>query len=82
MKIFIILIGCIFIYGCAEEIVPPPPAEKTALPPATEKTTEPEPGVTDYFTGRQHMRIYKKMKSKLEEINKSRQEQQEQYNDF
>ena len=70
MKIFIVLIGCIFIYGCANQT------------PTSDKEETSEPGVIDYMTGRQQIRTYKKIKSKLEEIDKSRQEQQEQYNDF
>ena len=53
--------------GCAKE----------AAGPVEEETSE--PGVIDYLTGAEHIKQYKKMKSKLEDINKSRQEQ---YDDF
>jgi len=36
-----------------------------------EKKESPEPGVLDYLTGAEHLKTYKKTKSKIEDINKS-----------
>ena len=66
-KITIILVGCLCIYGCGNQ-----------TPTSVEKE-EAEPGVIDYLTGAEHIKQYKKIKSKIEDINKSREER---FNDF
>lgn len=52
---FVIIILTIFLAGCAKE---------------TSTTDKPKPGTVDYITGAEQIRTYKKVKSKIEDINK------------
>ena len=56
--------------GCVCEIPPETKKEKTE----TKKEEPKEPGVIDYMTGREHIRVYKRTKSKLDAINKKLEE--------
>ena len=74
-RFFIIsfVVGCsaVFLCGCTE-----------GGPATRQKTTEPktrEPGIIDYMTGSQQIKVYQKTKSKLEDIQKT---QEKKYNEF
>jgi PBP1b-binding outer membrane lipoprotein LpoB len=58
----VIIVLAVFLSGCTKES------------PATDKA---EPGVADYITGAEQLKTFKKAKSKIEEVNETVKEREE-----